>query len=96
MYKFMSYDFETQGVRVRINRDDVLAADIVNWYKAAGTAEYIMDNPETYRVTSEEDAYRLAKHARALMEAYGLGEDEAVEQTVHAAPLPIESKCDMI
>lgn len=96
MYKFMSYDFETQGIRVRINRDDVLAADIVDWYKAAGTAEYIMDNQETYHVTSEEDAYRLAKRARALMEAYGLGEDEAVEQAVHAAPLPIESKCDMI
>lgn len=96
MYKFMSYDFEIQGVRVRLNRDDVLAADIVEWYKAAGTAEYIMDNREIYHITSEEEAYRLAKQARARMEAYGLEEDEAVEQAVHATPLPSEGKCGMI
>lgn len=96
MYKFMSYEFELQGVRVRINRDDVLAADIVDWYKAAGTAEYILDNQETYHITSEEEAYRLAKQARELMEAHGLEEAEAVEQTVHAASLPSERKYDMI
>lgn len=52
-------------------------ADIHQFYEAACTAEYLMENYEC--VKSEEEALILGYEVRRTMDKYGLSEIEAID-----------------
>lgn len=50
---------------------------ISNFYEAACTAEYLMDN---YDVEDKDEALTKGYRVREIMDDYGLNEEEAIKQ----------------
>jgi hypothetical protein len=71
----MKIKYEIKGVTLDVN-------DLINihqYYEAACTAEYLMDN---YDITDEKDALALGYEVRRLMNKYGYDEEEAIDEVL--------------
>lgn len=69
----MAFTTEIKGVTLTMND----MAMIHNYYEAACTAEYIMENYPN--ITNESDALELGYMVRHLMSKYDLSELDAIE-----------------
>ena len=71
----MKIAYEIKGVTLDVY--DLIK--IHEYYEAACTAEYLMDN---YDITDEDEALRLGYDIRILMNKYGYNEEEAIEKVM--------------
>ena len=68
----MKFEYKIKGVTLDIN--DLI--NIHDFYEAACTAEYLMDN---YNIGDEDEAMQLGYEVRRLMDKYGYNEEEAID-----------------
>lgn len=59
--------------------DMIEMSRISGFYKAACTAEYLMDN---YDVEDKEEALKKGYEVREIMDKYGMNEDEAIAEVL--------------
>lgn len=70
----MKFQYEIKGVTLSMSD----MCQINEYYEAACTAEYLIDN---YEVT-EEEAMNLGYDVRRLMKKYGYDEEEAIKEVL--------------
>lgn len=70
----MKFEYEIKGIT--LNMSDM--NQINEYYEAACTAEYLIDN---YDVT-EEEVMQLGYDVRRLMNKYGYDEEEAIKEVI--------------
>ena len=68
----MKIEYTIKGITL----DSTDMARIKEYYEAACTAEYLLDNYE--QVTSETQAMRLGYDVRRIMNKYGYSEEDAI------------------
>lgn len=68
----MNIQYKIKGITLDVYE----LIDIHQYYEAACTAEYIMDN---YDIIDEDEAMRLGYKVRELMDDYGYDEEEAIK-----------------
>lgn len=71
----MKIQYEIKGITLDVG--DLM--DIHNYYGAACTAEYLMDN---YGIEDEEDAMYLGYEVRRLMDKYDYDEETAIDEVL--------------
>lgn len=59
--------------------DMIEMSRISGFYKAACTAEYLMDN---YDVEDKDEALKKGYEVREIMDKYGMNEDEAIAEVL--------------
>ena len=67
----MEFEYEIKGITLSMS--DMV--QINEYYEAACTAEYLMDN---YDITDKDEAIDLGYDVRRLMDKYGYDEQEAI------------------
>ena len=71
----MKFQYEIKGITLDVY--DLI--NIHNYYEAACTAEYLMDN---YEITDEYKALRFGYEIRRFMDKYGLDEETAIYEVM--------------
>ncbi len=71
----MKIQYTIKGVTL----DDFDLMECHQYYEAACTAEYLMEN---YDITDEDTAMHLAYDVRRLMNKYGYNEEEAIDKVL--------------
>lgn len=72
----MKIEYKIKGITLDVS-DLVL---INEYYEAACTAEYLMDN---YDIATEDEAMELGYDVRRLMNKYGYDEQEAIDEVLY-------------
>jgi hypothetical protein len=62
-----------------VTLDDFDLMECHQYYKAACTAEYLMEN---YDITDEDEAMNLGYEVRRLMNKYGYDEETAIDEVL--------------
>ena len=73
----MEIKYEIKGVILDVNE----LSKIAHYYKAACTAEYLLEN-YSEQVKDEETALRIGYEIRKVMSDYGLTENEAIDDVL--------------
>ena len=68
----MKFQYEIKGITLDVN--DLIR--VHNYYEAACTAEYLMDN---YGITDDSEAMQLGYDVRHEMDKYGYDEETAID-----------------
>ena len=71
----MKIQYEIKGITLDVH--DLM--ELHQYYEAACTAEYIMEN---YGITDEREAMRLGYEVRRLMDKYGYDEEIAINEVL--------------
>lgn len=71
----MKIEFKIKGITLNVN--DLVV--INQYYEAACTAEYIMEN---YNITDENEAMQLGYDVHNLIGKYGYDEEEAIYEVI--------------
>lgn len=71
----MKIKYEIKGITLDVN--DLM--ELHEYYEAACTAEYLMEN---YNISDESTAMHLGYDVRRLMDKYGYDEEEAVDEVL--------------
>ena len=75
----MAYIYKLDNPKTELSMSDM--ADIHEFYSAACTAEYFLDNQEEFDIEdeiSEDEALAIGFDARRQMDKYGYDESEAI------------------
>jgi hypothetical protein len=71
----MKIQYEIKGITLDVR--DLM--DIHQYYEAACTAEYIMEN---YGITDEREAMQIGYNVRFAMDKYGYDEETAINEVL--------------
>ena len=79
------YTYELKEAKKTLTMSDM--SDINQFYEAACTAEYILDNLEDYELPSDissDTALQIGYEVRRRMDKYGYDEEEAIDEVIPA------------
>lgn len=72
----MKFEYKIKGITLNVYE----LMDIHEYYQAARTAEYLMDN---YNITDENKALELGYEVRRIMDKYDYDEEEAINEVLN-------------